>query len=52
MRQNLTKKNATSVDASQCVKKDDLANLKQEVDKLDVDKVAELNVDDLKPVRW
>ena len=33
MQQNLTEKNAAPVDASQFAKKDDLANIKLEVDK-------------------
>ena len=43
-------KNATDVDASQFFKKDDLSNLKSGVDKLDIDKLAELDADELKPV--
>ena len=35
-------KNATSVDTSQFAKKDDLANLKSEVDKLDIDKLKKV----------
>ena len=38
-------KNATCVDISQFAKKDDLANLKSEVDKLDIDKSSELDAD-------
>ena len=41
-------KNATGADTSQFLKKDDLANLKSEVDKLDIDKLAELDADKLK----
>ena len=44
------KKNATGVDTSQFAKKDDLADLKSEVDNLDIDKLAELNADKLKLV--
>ena len=43
-------KNATGADTSQFFKKDDLANLKSEVDKLDIDKLAELDADKLKLV--
>ena len=43
-------KNATGADTSQFLKKDDLANLKSEVDKLDIDKLAELDADKLKLV--
>ena len=43
-------KHATGVDTSQFAKKDDLANLKSEVDKLDIDKLSELAPDKLKPV--
>ena len=32
------------------LKKDDLANLKSEVDKLDIDKLSESDADNLKPV--
>ena len=40
MQQNLTQeKNATSVDTLHFAKKDDLANLKSEVDKLGIDKL-------------
>ena len=42
--------NVTGVDASQSAKKDDLANLKTEVDKLDIDKLAKLDADKLKTV--
>ena len=42
-------KNATDVDASQFFKKDDWPNLKSGVDKLDIDKLAELDADKLKP---
>ena len=38
-------KNATCVDISQFAKKDDLANLKSEVDKLDIDKSSKLDAD-------
>ena len=47
---NYATKNATGVDTSQFAKKDDLANLKTEVDKLDIDKLAKLDTDELKPV--
>ena len=43
-------KNATDVDKSQFTKKDDLANLKSEDDKLDIDQLSELDPDKLKPV--
>ena len=43
-------KNPTGVDTSQFAKKDDLANLKSAVDKLDIDKLTELDADKLKPV--
>ena len=43
-------KNATVVDTLQFTKKDDLANLKSEVDKLDIDKLSKLNADKLKHV--
>ena len=43
-------KNATGADTSQFFKKDDLANLKSEVDKLDIDKLAELDADKLELV--
>ena len=43
-------KNTTSVDTLQFSKKDDLDNLKLEVDKLDIDKLEKLNADELKPV--
>ena len=36
-------KNAAGVDTSQFAKKDDLANLKSEVEKQDIDKLAELD---------
>ena len=39
--------NATGVDKSQYAKNNDLANLKSEVDKLDIDKLSELDVVDL-----
>ena len=42
-------KHATGVDISQCAKKDDLANLKSKVDKLDIAKISELDADKLKP---
>ena len=42
-------KNGIDVDTS-TTKNDDLANLKTEVDKLDIDKLAELDADKLKPV--
>ena len=42
--------NVTGVDTSQSAKKDDLANLKTEVDKLDIDKLAKLDADKLKTV--
>ena len=35
---------------SQFIKKDGLANLKSEVDKLDIDKLSELDLDKLKTV--
>ena len=41
-------KNATGVYTLQFAKKDDLANLKSEVDKLDIDKLSELDGDKLK----
>ena len=41
-------KNATDVDKSQYTEKDDLANLKSEADKLDIDKLAELDTNKLK----
>ena len=43
-------KNRTYVNMSQFTKKDDLANLKSEVDKLDIDKLSELDLDKLKTV--
>ena len=43
-------KNATGADTLQFFKKDDLVNLKSEVDKLDIDKLAELDADKLKLV--
>ena len=43
-------KNTTGVDTLQFSKKDDLDNLKVEVDKLDIDKLEKLNADELKPV--
>ena len=43
-------KSATGVDTSQLANKDDLANLKLEVDKLDIDESAEWDADNLKPV--
>ena len=43
-------KNATGADTSQFAKKDDLANLKSEVDKLNIDKLSELDTHNLKPV--
>ena len=43
-------KNATGVDTSQLANKDNLANLKLEVDKLDIDQSAEWDADKLKPV--
>ena len=43
-------KNTTGVDTLQFSKKDDLDNLKLEVDKLDIDKLEKLNADELKPV--
>ena len=42
-------KNATGVDTSQLANKDNLANLKLEVDKLDIDQSAEWDADKLKP---
>ena len=47
--QKLTLKNAGEVDTSQFAKKDDLANLKSEVDKLDIVKLEKLDVDELVP---
>ena len=38
-------KTATDVDTSKCAKKVDLANLKSDVNKLDVDKLATVPVD-------
>ena len=43
-------KSATGVDTSQLANKDDLANLKLEVDKLDIDESAEWDADNLNPV--
>ena len=43
-------KNTTYVNMSQFTKKDGLANLKSEVDKLDIDKLSELDLDKLKTV--
>ena len=43
-------KNATRVDTSQFAKKYDLANLKSEVDKFDIDKLSELDADILSVV--
>ena len=43
-------KNAKCVDRSQFARKDDIANLKSEVDKLHVDKLSELDADKLKSV--
>ena len=43
-------KNTTYVNMSQFTKKDDLANLKSDVDKLDIDKLSELDLDKLKTV--
>ena len=43
-------KNTTGVDTLQFSKKDDLDNLKLEVDELDIDKLEKLNADELKPV--
>ena len=43
-------KSATDVDTSQLANKDDLANLKLEVDKLDIDESAEWDADNLNPV--
>ena len=42
-------KNAKGVDISLLTKKDDLANLKSKVNKLDIDKLSELDTDKLKP---
>ena len=39
-----------SCDTSQFAKADDLANLKSEVDKLDIDKLSDFDADKLKPV--
>ena len=43
-------KNARGVDVSKFAKKDDLANLKLETGKLDMDYLVELDADKLKPV--
>ena len=43
-------KSAIGADTSQFARKDDLANLKSEVDKLDIGKLSELDADKLKPV--
>ena len=43
-------KSAIGSDTSQFARKDDLANLKSEVDKLDIGKLSELDADKLKPV--
>ena len=43
-------KNATGADTSQFAKKDDLANSKSEVDRLNIDKLSELDTHKLKPV--
>ena len=43
-------KNGTPVDTSQFAKRDDLANVKSEVHRLDNYKLSELNADQLKPV--
>ena len=43
-------KNATDVDTSQFAKKDDLTNLKSEIDKLDIDKLEKLDLDKLPPI--
>ena len=48
MQQNLTWK--TQQDTSQFAKTDDLANLKSEVDKLNIDKLSELDADKIKTV--
>ena len=42
-------KNTTGVDTLRFAKKDDLANLEPEVDKLDIDKLAKLDANKLKP---
>ena len=39
MQQNMTEKNKTGVDTSDFAKKTDLANLKSDVDKLDIGKL-------------
>ena len=39
MQQNLTQKNRKSVDISELAKKADLASLKSDIDKLDIDKL-------------
>ena len=41
---------ATGADTSQFTKKDDLVNLKSKIDKLNIDKLFELDVDKLKTV--
>ena len=43
-------KNATGVNTSDFAKNTYLANLKSEVDQLDIDKLAQLDADMLKPV--
>ena len=42
--------NATGVDTSKFAKKVNLASLKSGTEKLDIDKLAELDADELKPV--
>ena len=48
--QNLIQNHKSQFDKSQFAKKDDLAKLKSEGDKLDIDKLYELDPDKLKPV--
>ena len=43
-------KKATGVDTSEFAEIDNLANLKSEVDKLDINRLAQLDADKLKPV--
>ena len=43
-------KNATGVDTLQFANKEHLANLKSEVDKLNIDKISQLDTNKLKPV--
>ena len=44
MQQNRDLKNPTGVDTSQFAKKDDLANLRSEVDKLNFDKLEKVQM--------